>query len=170
MRKRTTKRTTYEQEPSLEELRERMAQIAEQEREFAASCPDTKTYLSDVQSRHENPYFIAYEVVEMAHMSVILTTENYAEASNTFTERFRQDRQARLDIVVREVKTGVPLFRQTVMELSDISCERHGMYCMSDDYGRFGPSVYNHIFRDAKWAGYESYTKPTKTFNFQWEP
>lgn len=162
MRKRTTKRTTdkQEQEP-IEELRKRMAQTAEQERAFAESCPDTKTYLS----RHENPHFMAYEVVEMEHMTVIFTTENYAEAIDSFNERFKQDRQARLDLVVREVKTGMPLFRQTVMELSEISCEQPGIQ-YTDDYGRFGPSVYNHIFRDAKWAGYEAYTRPTKVFNF----
>ena len=152
----------------LKELQKRMAQITEQERTFADSCPDTKTYLADIQSRHENPHFITYEVVEMAHMSVILTTETYTEATEAFNERFKQDRQARIDLVVREVKTGVPLFRQTVIELSDISCRQHGRQYASE-YGRFSPSVYNHIFRDTEWAGYEAYTKPTKTFNFKCE-
>jgi transcription elongation factor GreA-like protein len=159
-----------ETEDTLSELQERMKQMLEKEKAFAESCPDSKTYLEEVRKRHGNePCFMVYEVVEMVHMTVIFTSENWTEALRVFTETLKHDNKARMDVVVRDVETGKPHFRQTVQELQFVNRTEQGA-SYSDPYGRFGPSVYNHIFRDAKWAGYESYTKPTKTFNFQWEP
>lgn len=154
----------HETEDTLSELKKRMERMLEKEKAFAESCPDSKTYLEEVKKRHEDePCFMVYEVVEMVHMTVIFTSENWTEALKTFTDILEQDGKARIDVVVRDTETGKPHFRQTVQELQFVSRTEQGA-SYSDPYGRFGPSVYNHIFRDTKWAGYETYTKPTKTF------
>lgn len=156
-----------ETEDSLSELRKRMERMLEKEKAFSESCPDSKTYLEEVKKRHENePCFMVYEVVEMVHMTVIFTSENWTEALRVFTETLKHDNKARMDVVVRDVETGKPHFRQTVQELQFVSRTEQGA-SYSDPYGHFGPSVYNHIYRDTPWSGYETYTKPTKTFNFQ---
>ena len=167
----TRKQTNQpETEESLSELRERMKQMLEKEKAFAESCPDSKTYLAEVKKRHGNePCFMVYEVVEMVHMTVIFTSETWAEAFKTYADVLEQDDKARIDVVVRDTETGKPQFRQTVQEIHFFNKNEQGSL-YTDPYGRFGPSVYNHIYRDTSWAGYETYTKPTKTFNFQWEP
>lgn len=153
-------------EPTADELRERMKHIEIEEANLASSCPDSNTYLNDIRSRHKEPHFMVYEVVEMIHMSVIFTSECYEDAVNAFYQRFNSDKKARIDLVVREVSNGVPLFRHTVNEMSVIDNETSRVSSYSDPYGHFGYSVYNHTYRDTPWAGYEIYTKPTKTFHF----
>lgn len=127
--------------------------------------------------REENPHFMSYEVVELKFASpvqTVFTSESYDEAFDVWEKLFDENGHARMDLVVRERKTGVPLFRTVVWEMERAGA--HGdMYngkpafssCYNvSDWGRFGPSVYNHDYKDKPWAGYEAYSSPLKVFHF----
>ena len=127
--------------------------------------------------KEENPHFMSYEVVELKLASpvhTVFTSESYDEAFDVWEKLLDENGHARMDLVVRERKTGVPLFRTVVFEMERAGA--HGdMYngkpsfssCYNvSDWGRFGPSVYNHDYKDKDWAGYEAYSKPLKMFHF----
>lgn len=112
-----------------------------------------------------NPHILTYEVMDITKSmaETVFTSESFDEASKEFCSFFDKTRRVRLDLVVRERKSGLPLFRQMLQEITPVINEPS---CYSDDYGHFGPSVYNPAYKDTTWAGYESYSRPTKTFNF----
>ena len=126
----------------------------------------------------DNPHFMSYEVVEFRTASpvqTVFTSESYEESFDVWKRLFYENEHCRMDLVVRERKTGVPLFRTIVLEMELAGTHgdmRNGKPSFSScynvsDWGRFGPSVYNHDYKDKPWAGYEAYSKPLKMFHFQ---
>lgn len=125
----------------------------------------------------KNPHFMSYEVVELrlaSPVQTVFTSESYDEAFDVWEKLFDKNGHARMDLVVRERKTGVPLFRTVVLEMERAGA--HGDMCNGkpaisscynvSDWGRFSPGVYNHDYKDKSWAGYEAYSKPLTLFHF----
>lgn len=110
-----------------------------------------------------NPHILTYEVMDITKSmgKTVFTSESFDEASKEFYSFLDKTRRARLDLVVRERKSGLPLFRQMLQEIAPVNNKPD----YSDDYGHLGPSVYNPAYKDTTWAGYESYSRPIKTFN-----
>lgn len=121
---------------------------------------------------------MSYEVVQIklaSPIQTVFTSEHYYEALDVFKEYFEKDKHARMDLVVRDVRDGKPLFRTIVAEFELAGV--HGdftsngkptfsSYANPTDWGRFGPSVYNHTYKDAALAGYEAYSRPLTTFSY----
>ena len=172
--KKTNKTKTEEQnqqkQQSLEELKRRMDEMQAEEERLKANTLPTAEYLENIRKTHKDPYWMSYEVVQIklaSPIQTVFTSEHYYEALDVFKEYFEKDKHARLDLVVRDVRDGKPLFRTIVAEFELAGV--HGdfsSYANPTDWGRFGPSVYNHTYKDAAWAGYEAYSRPLTTFNY----
>lgn len=177
--KKTSKTKTEEQEQQeLEDLKRRIAEMQAEEEQLKANILPTDEYLEGIRKTHEAPYWMSYEVVQIKRASpiqTVFTSEHYYEALDVFKEYFEKDKHARMDLVVRDVRDGKPLFRTIVAEFELAGA--HGdftsdgkptlsSYANPTDWGRFGPSVYNHTYKDAAWAGYEAYSRPLTTFSY----
>lgn len=179
--KKTNKTTTEEQKQQeqqvLEDLKRRIAETQDEERLKANTVP-TAEYLENIRKTHKDPYWMSYELVQIKRASpiqTVFTSEHYYEAWDVFQKYFEKDKHARMDIVVRDVRDGRPLFRTIIAEFEVAGV--HGdftsdgkptlsSYANPTDWGRFGPSVYNHTYKDAAWAGYEAYSRPLTTFSY----
>lgn len=114
---------------------------------------------------YKDPYTLTYEVLQLHKLqqaNTVFTSSSYEEAVTAFEKYFETDRRVRMDLVVRK-SDGEPIFRSTIMELNEI-CTNEDTRCYSDDYGWFGPCVYNSDYKNSQWAGYECYSRPIKTF------
>lgn len=175
----TSKPKTEEQKKqALEDLRRRIAEMQAEEERLKANTVPTAEYLENIRKTHKDPYWMSYEVVQIklaSPIQTVFTSEHYYEALDVFKEYFDKDKHARLDLVVRDVRDGRPLFRTIVAEFEVAGV--HGdftsdgkptlsSYANPTDWGRFVPSVYNHTYKDAAWAGYEAYSRPLTTFNY----
>ncbi len=127
----------------------------------------TKDYLEKIKNTHKDPYWMSYEVVQLKKQTVF-SSDFYYEAFDVFKEYLEKDKQARLDLVVRIVKDGIPLFRTTILDLTFVQENSLSSY-NGDEYGRYGYSVYNHTYKDSEWGGYECYSHPLKLFKYQEE-
>lgn len=179
--KKTNKTTTEEQKQqeqhALEDLKRRIAETQDEERLKANTVP-TAEYLENIRKTHKDPYWMSYELVQIKRASpiqTVFTSEHYYEAWDVFQKYFEKDKHARMDIVVRDVRDGRPLFRTIIAEFEVAGV--HGdftsdgkptlsSYANPTDWGRFGPRVYNHTYKDAAWAGYEAYSRPLTTFSY----
>lgn len=177
--KKTSKTKTEEQEQQeLEDLKRRIAEMQAEEEQLKANILPTDEYLEGIRKTHEAPYWMSYEVVQIklaSPIQTVFTSEHYYEALDVFKEYFEKDKHARMDLVVRDVRDGKPLFRTIVVEFElagahgDFTSDgkpTFSSYANPTDWGRFGPSVYNHTYKDAKWAGYEAYSRPLTTFSY----
>lgn len=180
--KKTNKTKTEEQnqqkQQSLEELKRRMDEMQAEEERLKANTLPTAEYLENIRKTHKDPYWMSYEVVQIKRASpiqTVFTSEHYYEALDVFKEYFEKDKHARMDLVVRDVRDGKPLFRTIVAEFElagvhgDFTSDGKptlSSYANPTDWGRFGPSVYNRTYKDAKWTGYEAYSRPLTTFNY----
>lgn len=179
--KKTNKTTTEEQkqqeQQALEDLKRRIAETQDEERLKANTVP-TAEYLENIRKTHKDPYWMSYELVQIKRASpiqTVFTSEHYYEAWDVFQKYFEKDKHARMDIVVRDVRDGRPLFRTIIAEFElagvhgDFTSDgkpTFSSYANPTDWGRFGPSVYNHTYKDASWAGYEAYSRPLTTFSY----
>jgi hypothetical protein len=109
---------------------------------------------------------MTYEVMDIktSVANTVFTSESFDEALKELLSYLDKKGFARLDLVVRERKSGFPLFRQMLQE---ITCADPDSFSYSDDYEHFCQSVYNSDYKDTTWAGYESYSKPLRTLNFK---
>lgn len=181
-KKKTNKSKTEEQkqqeQQALEELKRHMAEMQSEEERLNASTVPTSEYLENIRKTHKDPYWMSYEVVQIKLASPIQTVfigEHYYEALDVFKEYFEKDKHARMDLVVRDVRDGKPLFRTIVAEFelawvhgdfTSYGKPTFSSYANPTDWGRFGPSVYKHTYKDAAWAGYEAYSRPLTTFSY----
>ena len=143
-----------------------------------ASTVPTDEYLENIRKTHKDPYWMSYEVVQIklaSPIQTVFTSEHYYEALDVFKEYFEKDKHARIDLVVRDTRDGKPLFRTIVAEFElagahgDFTSDgkpTFSSYANPTDWGRFVPSVYNHTYKDAKWAGHDAYSRPLTTFNY----
>lgn len=175
----TDKTKTEEQkQQELEELKRHMAEMQAEEERLIANTLPTAEYLENIRKTHKDPYWMSYEVVQIklaSPIQTVFTSEHYYEALDVFKEYFEKDKHARMDLVVRDVRDGRPLFRTIVAEFElagvhgDFTSDGKptlSSYANPTDWGRFGPSVYNRTYKDAKWAGHEAYSRPLTTFNY----
>ena len=170
---------TEKNEQELEELKRHIAEMQAEEERLRANTLPTAAYLENIRKTHKDPYCMSYEVVQIkiaSPIQTVFTSEHYYEALDVFKEYFEKDKHARMDLVVRDTRDGMPLFRTIVAEFELAGA--HGdftsdgkptlsSYANPTDWGRFGPSVYNHTYKDAKWAGYEAYSRPLTTFKYR---
>lgn len=177
--KKASKPKTEEQKKqALEELKLRMDETKAEEERLKASTVPTAEYLENIRKTHKDPYWMSYEVVQIklaSPIQTVFTSEHYYEALDVFKEYFEKDKHARMDLVVRDVRDGKPIFRTIVAEFElagvhgDFTSDGNptfSSYANPTDWGRFGPSVYNHAYKDAAWAGYEAYSRPLTTFSY----
>jgi len=173
-----TEEKKQQEQQELEELKLRMDKMKAEEERLKANTVPTAEYLENIRKTHKDPYWMSYEVVQIklgSPIQTIFTSEHYYEAFDVFKEYFEKDKHARMDLVVREVRDGTPIFRTIVAEFEvagahgDVTSDGRqtlSSFASPTDYGRFGPSVYNQTYKDAKWAGYEAYSRPLKTFSY----
>lgn len=180
--KKTNKSKTEEQkkqdQQALEDLKLRMAEKQAEEERLNASTVPTSEYLENIRKTHKDPYWMSYEVVQIklaSPIQTVFTSEHYYEAWDVFQKYFEKDKHARMVLVVRDVRDGKPLFRTIVAEFElagahgDFTSDgkpTFSSYANPTDWGRFVPSVYNHTYKDAEWAGYEAYSRPLTTFSY----
>ena len=116
----TDKTKTEEQkQPSLEELKRRIAEMQAEEERLKANTVPTAEYLENIRKTHKDPYWMSYEVVQIklaSPIQTVFTSEHYYEAWDVFQKYFEKDKHARMDLVVRDVRDGKPLFRTIVAE------------------------------------------------------